>query len=81
MLEHWDTDLHCYRAIESVRQYFVNGPGDDAARKQAWVKLRTDLNVTQVWLDQGKKFWAQTVTIPHVFCGRVRHYGCDWAAT
>ncbi|MCV0411255.1 hypothetical protein [Nitrosopumilus sp.] len=44
-----DTGTFCYRAVESIRQYFgVKGDSRDA-RKKAWEKLNAELNVDKSW--------------------------------
>ncbi len=43
-----ETVMLCFRAIESVRQWFLQGDSDDGqARKESWVAMRTTLNVSQ----------------------------------
>jgi hypothetical protein len=40
--------VHCFRAIERVRQAFSTSSGD---RKATWDRLREALNVSRAWLD------------------------------
>lgn len=52
-----DTGVHCYRAIETIRQFFLDGdPHDKDARKQSWEKLRNSLNVTEDYLKSVEKY-------------------------
>jgi hypothetical protein len=40
--------VHCFRAIERIRQSFSNKGGD---RKETWERLRDSLNINRSWLD------------------------------
>lgn len=43
---HDDTAFYCYRAVECVRQYFLDGNGDlPGPRKESWDRLRESLGV------------------------------------
>jgi len=42
-----DTAVHCYRAIERIRQFFAKSKG----RKESWESLAAALNVQRTWLD------------------------------
>jgi hypothetical protein len=42
-----DTPFHCYRAIETVMQYFRNTGGTPVSKDQAWNRLRTSLRITE----------------------------------
>jgi len=42
-----DTAVHCYRAIERIRQVFSKSKG----RKESWELLATALNIHRTWLD------------------------------
>lgn len=47
-----DTAFYAYRAIESVRQWFVEGDADDdAARRRPWTKLQETLEISRERLD------------------------------
>lgn len=46
-----DTVMLCYRAIESVRQWFLKGNVDEGpARKQSWEDMRNTLNIGEAEL-------------------------------
>lgn len=52
-----DTGVFCYRAIESIMQFFNEGNPEDAnARKKAWATLSTNLRISQAWTDFVKEF-------------------------
>jgi hypothetical protein len=53
-----DTAVHCYRAIERVRQFFAT----DKNRKQSWQSLATALNVERSWLDS---YTAHATAVRH----------------
>lgn len=40
--------VHCFRAIERIRQSFARGDGD---RKKTWEQLQNSLNIHRSWLD------------------------------
>ncbi len=47
-----ETGMFCYRAIESLMQFFK----EDEDRNNAWLKLRTVLNVSREWIDEIGKY-------------------------
>lgn len=48
-----DTALFCYRAIEGIMQFFVDGdPQDDRVRKNAWKSMRDALNISESWIKE-----------------------------
>jgi len=51
-----DTGVFCYRAIESIMQYFNEGDNTRKSRKQAWMKFDSNLNVSREWVDFVRKF-------------------------
>lgn len=51
-----DTGVFCFRAIESVMQYFNKGPNTEESRKEAWEQLNSKLNVTKSWIDFVREF-------------------------
>lgn len=51
-----DTGVFCYRAIESVMQYFNDGPNTSESRKEAWRQLESKLNVSESWIDFVRNF-------------------------
>jgi hypothetical protein len=47
-----DTGFHAFRAIESVRQYFLgSGSNEGDARKRSWIAMRTALHLEQEPID------------------------------
>ncbi|WP_433162599.1 hypothetical protein [Kribbella sp. CA-247076] len=43
-----ETVMLCFRAIESIRHWFLDGePDDDSARKRSWQALRTQLDISR----------------------------------
>ena len=44
----------CYRAIECLRQCYVEprGQASDASRKASWVRMREELCIARSWIDQ-----------------------------
>jgi hypothetical protein len=52
-----DTGVFCYRAIESIMQFFNKGnPEDVDARKKAWTALSENLRISKPWTDFVKDF-------------------------
>ena len=47
------TALFCYRAIECLRQCYIdrNGQDDDATRKASWVRMKEELCIARSWID------------------------------
>lgn len=46
-----DTALHCFRAIENIRQCYVE-PGDVSGdAKPSWKRMRTQLRIERSWID------------------------------
>lgn len=46
-----DTALHCFRAIENIRQCYVE-PGDASGdAKPSWKRMRTQLRIERSWID------------------------------
>lgn len=44
----WDTALFCYRALESMRQFFSSAGGSEA---QSWNEFNTALSISKRWSD------------------------------
>jgi hypothetical protein len=53
-----EVPVHCYRAIERIRQYFARGNN----RKRSWETLATALNVERRWLDS---YTAHAIAVRH----------------
>lgn len=51
-----DTGVFCFRAIESIMQYFNKGENNSESRKQAWKKFNSNLNVSEDWVDFVRKY-------------------------
>ncbi|GAA1566007.1 hypothetical protein GCM10009789_19360 [Kribbella sancticallisti] len=65
-----ETVVLCYRAIESIRQWFLYGDADDdSARKQSWIDLKTHLDIKR---EEIKPLEAMATS---------RRHGADTAAT
>ena len=46
-----DTDLFCYRAIECIRQCYLdsNEKDNDSERKRSWERMRKELRICRSW--------------------------------
>lgn len=50
-----DTGFFCYRAVESIRQYFYE-PQNGKKDKPSWERLRSSLRVDKSWIDALTEF-------------------------
>lgn len=51
-----DTGVFCYRAIESIMQFFNEGdPADPESRKRAWKSLSEKLRISENWIKRVKE--------------------------
>lgn len=63
-----DTALFCYRAIEGIMQFFMEGDSkDNSVRKNAWESMRNNLNISESWIKE--KF--EKLSIPSRHAKRV----------
>ena len=51
----FDTGFFCYRAVECLRQGFIEEE-DDNDEKKSWERLRNALNIDRSWIDKIKEF-------------------------
>ena len=49
-----DTGLYCYRAVESIRQFYLD-PKDGDDDSHSWKRMRDSLRIARPWLDEMKK--------------------------
>ncbi len=54
ILSHDDTGLYCYRAVESIRQCYLD-PKDRDDDSPSWERMRNSLRIARPWLDDLKK--------------------------